>query len=101
MCWSRQWRVIGGSRPSGRLRIATCSWFSSVQGSGAWQPSFGAAEDRNVMVMAAMLARPPWQPSFGAAEDRNLILAGRSAVSSVWQPSFGAAEDRNTDGRKT
>src|SRR5690606_40257046 len=67
-------RVSGGrrgSRPSGRLRIATPSGRGSGVGSGVWQPSFGAAEDRNTVNEAESTDDFQWQPSFGAAEDRN------------------------------
>ena len=39
--------------------------------------------------------RAPWQPSFGAAEDRNAFGGQPLFHALAWQPSFGAAEDRN------
>ncbi len=60
-----------------------------------WQPSFGAAEDRNADLQRRLDGVAGWQPSFGAAEDRNACRHEVSRLASVWQPSFGAAEDRN------
>ncbi len=60
-----------------------------------WQPSFGAAEDRNTVNEAESTDDFQWQPSFGAAEDRNPYSMEEFAAAAGWQPSFGAAEDRN------
>ncbi|PRX06319.1 UNVERIFIED_ORG: hypothetical protein CLV66_103297 [Actinomadura viridilutea] len=86
-----------------------------------WRPSFGTAEDRNVVPEVDGKATPAgggrpsgrpriatfrsrqhlltverrWRPSFGTAEDRNATLDGPRPALDTWRPSFGTAEDRN------